>query len=132
MSKKHNTEGRTIIPSESRIQQDIVRWYRNQYCLKHQSPRSMIFSIPNEGRGMQSAALIATGLYAGMADLCVIHHKGNIHDGYTKTILFIEVKNALGAQGSKQFEFEDHCVSMGILYKLVRSLSEFRGVVEGL
>ena len=47
--------------SEARIQQEIVMWYKNTYCLEHHDPRCMIFSVPNEGRGAASTQLIQTG-----------------------------------------------------------------------
>src|SRR5690625_5575097 len=34
--------------TESRIQQEIVRWFRNNHGLNHHDPQCMIFSVPNE------------------------------------------------------------------------------------
>ncbi len=127
--------------SESRIQQELVTWYRNTYCLAHHNPRCMIFSIPNEGRGAASAALINTGLYPGCADLQVLHVKEqwrNNYDGekvlvgYRTIVLFIECKREDGVQSDKQKEFEKHSRQVGSDYHIVRSLDEFRGVIEKL
>ncbi len=98
--------------SESRIQQEIVMWFRNKFCLRHHDPRSLIMSIPNEGK----PDLVKTGLYPGASDLIVIH-KGEV--------LFVEVKNQIGTQQPKQELFQSHVESMGYRYILVRSLEEF-------
>ncbi len=154
--------------SESRIQQEIVTWYKNNYCLQHHNPRCMIFSIPNEGL-FQTASLsmpkrfmvilkqaikrllfklISTGLYPGCADLCVIHqalvYTHSEHKHYSPTTIFFEVKTPEAVSGPKkngqsanQISFEKHCKQMSstynkIPYHIVRSLDEFRHVVEKL
>lgn len=99
--------------TEAAIQQQIVRWYRNQYCLTYHSPRCMILSIPNEGK----PELIATGLYPGAADLLVIH---------MGRVMFVEVKTPTGVQSSRQKEFQQHCNASGFPYYLVRSIEDFR------
>lgn len=117
--------------SEARIQQEIVTWYRNQYCLAHHNPRCMIFSIPNEGRGAASMQLIATGLYPGCADLCVIQPWWF---GHTKIypVVFFEVKRPGGIQSQHQKKFQAHCKQMTIPYHVVYSLDDFRRIVEAL
>lgn len=143
--------------SEAAIQQSIVRWYQNTYCLQHHSPRCMIFSIPNEGlfeaSNMSLPAhlrkvfkqflkrllfkLIGTGLYPGVGDLCVIHtyYCPCVHqwtNPYLTVTIFIEVKTPIGTQSPKQKSFEEHCRSMGIPYHVVRSLDEFKAIVGNL
>lgn len=115
--------------SESAIQQELVKWYRNTYCLKHHNPRCMILSVPNEGRGSKSAQLIGTGLYAGAADLCIIHWIPKVCAYRT---IFIEVKRPEGIQSPKQKSFEAHARSMGVGYHISRGLDEFKGVIEAL
>jgi len=102
---------------EDIIQQEIVTYYRNTYCLIHHNPRCMIFSIPNEGK----PNMIYTGLYPGASDLYVRH--------YGKE-LFIEVKTPTGIQSPNQKKFEQHCIQMNVPYYLVRSLDEFKTVIE--
>lgn len=127
--------------SEAKIQQSCVQWYRNTYCLKHHNPRSMIFSIPNEGRGAASMQLMATGLYPGAADIQVIHRKSEVEvwPRSNQLTFFVEVKapdNKFGprknGQSQKQIDFEDHCKAMGIPYHIARSLEEFKQVIENL
>lgn len=131
-----------ILKTEAKIQQECVLWYKNGFCLKHHSPRSMIFSIPNEGRGAASMQLMATGLYPGMADIQVIHrHLVSYDNGFThqteNCTVFIEVKipsactgPRKNGQSQKQIDFEEHCIAMGIPYYIVRSLDEFKHVIE--
>lgn len=133
-----------ILKTEAKIQQECVLWYKNGFCLKHHYPRSMVFSIPNEGRGAASMQLIAAGLYPGCADLMVINCKAPnqvyLESGCFRTKqLFFEVKapeNKSGprknGQSQKQIDFEDHCIAMGIPYHIVRSLEEFKHVIENL
>lgn len=120
--------------SEARIQAEIVRWYRNTYCLAHHNPRCMIFSIPNEGRGPAATQLIATGLYPGIADLMVIHDTGIGcgECGGSPKVLFIECKTLIGTQSPNQKRFESHCKAMGIEYKIIRHLEDFRRIIENL
>ena len=123
----------TQTPSESKIQQEIVKYYRNTYCLKHHDPRCMLFSVPNEGRGAQSALLVQTGLMAGVSDLVVLHVKQSFPDTYEETILlFVEVKTDEGRQSPKQKDFEARCRMLCVNYHIVRSLEDFKQVIEKL
>lgn len=118
--------------SESAIQQQIVQWYRNTYCLKHYNHRCMIFSIPNEGRGAESARLIQTGLYPGCADLCIIHRVSQYTVLPVLITLFVEVKTPDGKQSPKQKSFQEHCKNMRVGYYVVRSLEEAQRIIEAL
>lgn len=119
------------LKSESKIQQEIVKYYRNTYCLKHHKYRCMIFSIPNESSQGNAIPLIQTGLYSGAADLCVVHNYNTLENrlGINSLMLFIETKDAKGKQKPKQKMFEEHCIQMGIPYHIVRSLEEFKDVI---
>lgn len=123
--------------AEAKIQQEIAMYYRNTFCLRHHTPRCMIFSIPNESNERKAITLTMTGLYPGCADLMIIHG-----GGLTRPLLlpfFVEVKapeNKSGprknGQSQKQIDFEDHCKQMGIPYYLVTSCDQFKQVVENL
>lgn len=130
-----------ILKTEAIIQQECVLWYKNGFCLKHHNPRSMVFSIPNEGRGAASMQLMATGLYPGCGDMFVIKVKNppDTQVGLRRKYAFIEVKapeNKSGprknGQSQKQIDFEEHCIAMGIPYHIVRSLDEFKQVIGNL
>ena len=136
-----------IHKSESKIQQEIAMYYRNAFCLKHHSPRCMLFSIPNESNEHKAMTLTMTGLYPGCADIAVWHKwKHPFHDYETHTnfyikmqFLFFEVKspdNKSGprknGQSQKQIDFEDHCIAMGIPYHLVTSCDQFKAILGNL
>ena len=109
--------------TEARIQQEIVRWYRNEHCLAHHKTRGLILSVPNEGK----PDLIATGLYPGAADLIVIYITE-----WGPLTSFIEVKTPIGVQSPKQKKFQKHVEGMGFAYKIVRSLEEFQKFIVDL
>jgi hypothetical protein len=127
----------SLFKAEAKIQQEIVMYYRNSFCLKHHKPRSMIFSIPNEGRGAASLQLMATGLYPGCGDLFVLHRTAHCErcieiNAIRSILLFFECKSEVGVQSDKQKAFQEHCEAMGIGYHIVRSLDEFKQVIENL
>jgi hypothetical protein len=112
-----------IEKSESRIQQEIIFWFRNNYCTKLHEPQCAIFSVPNEGKNAkEQAAKIATGLMSGVSDLIVLLPG--------MRVLFIEVKDAKGTQKPKQKIFERIVTALGFPYYLVRSLEEFQKIIE--
>ena len=107
--------------TESRIQQEIVQWFRNNYCLKHHNPKCEIFSVPNERSNVkEQSRMIATGLKAGVADLIVLLPNG-------KTV-FIECKDEKGRQSDKQISFEQSVSNLGFEYFVVRSLEDFQKI----
>lgn len=109
------------MPSEGLIQQQIVVWYNNTYCLAttHPNRRGVIFHIPNENQHR----LIGVGLLPGVSDLIVIH------PGIDRP-LFIEVKDSKGKQSPKQAAFEQRIKALGYTYEVVRTLDEFKSLIE--
>lgn len=106
--------------SEDKIQQEIVMWYRNNYCLKKHDPRNLIFSVPNDSKdAKEQMRKIATGLFSGVSDLIVIHFG---------VVFFIEVKTEKGIQSEKQKEFQNIVENQGFNYYLIRSLEEFKKI----
>ena len=107
---------------ESKIQQEIVIWFRNNYCLKTSNLKCTIFSVPNERNNKKEMMFMkATGLLSGVSDLiCVIPNK----------VLFIECKDEKGRQQPNQIEFEKTVTDLGLKYYLVRSLDEFKSIPE--
>ena len=111
-----------IQKSESRIQQEIVRWFRNNYCLNHNNPRHLIFSVPNErSNAKEQSRMIATGLLSGVSDLIVV---------LPSVVLFIEVKDSKGLQSTQQKQFEQSVENLGFKYYLVRSLEDFQKIIS--
>jgi len=107
--------------SEDRIQQEIIMWYRNKFCLKKHNPRNIIFSVPNDSKdAKEQMRKIATGLFSGVSDLIMIH--------FSK-IYFIEIKTEFGKQSDKQKEFQLIIENQGFKYYLIRSLVEFKNIL---
>ena len=108
--------------AESRIQAEIVEWFRNEYCLKFHKPRYVIYSVPNERKNKRElAGLIATGLMGGVSDLVVLLENRS---------LYIEVKDDTNTQQPNQREFEAQITALGFKYYIVRSLEEFKNVIK--
>jgi hypothetical protein len=106
--------------SESKIQQQCVEWYRNNFCLAHHSPQNIIFSVPNEGQNaLEQMRKTATGMMAGVSDLIVVE-RGRV--------IFIECKDGAGIQKPKQKEFAWRVVELGYEYHLIRSLEQFQAI----
>lgn len=110
--------------TENNLQQSIVLWYNNNYCLKHHNPRGMIFSIPNGGtRDIREAMTFkATGLLKGASDLVVIFPNGKL--------CFIELKLQKGIQSDEQKDFERRVLSLGFEYHLIRSIEDFKTLTQ--
>jgi hypothetical protein len=109
--------------SEDQIQQQIVNFFTNNYCLKHHSPRCSIFSVPNGGSRhiLEAKKLKATGMKAGVSDLIVL---------MPNRAIFIELKNEKGIQSESQKEFEQSVSALGFEYYLIRSLDQFIEVIK--
>jgi hypothetical protein len=107
--------------TEDKIQQEIVMWYRNNYCLKHHDPQNIIFSVPNDSKDVkEQMRKKATGLYAGVSDLICIHFG---------KVLFIEVKAEKGVQSQKQKDFQQLVENQGFKYYLVNNLNYFKEIL---
>lgn len=99
--------------SEAKIQQEIVIWYTNNYCLKHHVPREIIFHVANEGQHR----LVSQGVLPGVSDL-ILTHRGKM--------LFCEVKRPGESQRPKQVDFQKRITELGYHYFLVYSLADFQ------
>ena len=108
--------------SEAKIQQEMVVWFRNSYQRKGVD-KGIIFSVPNERAGgyMAMKDLLLTGLLSGVSDLIVV---------LEGKVLFVEVKNSIGKQSPKQKLFQSQIENLGFQYHLVRTLDEFKKVIN--
>lgn len=106
---------------EDKIQAECVKWFTNNYCLRHHSPKCVIFSVPNGGfrNKIEAMKLVATGMKAGVSDLIVL---------FPNRALFIEMKTATGRQSPDQKEFEKDVTALGFEYFLARSVDEFKSI----
>lgn len=104
--------------TEARIQQEIVMWYKNNFCLNHNNPQHIIFSVPNESKSKrETLQKKAIGMMSGVSDLIIIR---------PKEVLFVEVKTPTGTQSKSQKIFQKIVKTLGFNYYLVRSLEEFK------
>ena len=107
--------------AESRIQQEIVMWFRNNYCRVGLVPRCVIFSVPNEGQNeVEQMRKVQTGLMAGASDLIVI---------MPNVTIYVECKDDKGSQSDEQIVFQELVEALGFRYVLVRSLDDFKSVI---
>lgn len=105
------------IKKESKIQQEIVMWFNNNYCLKNMNPKCCIFSVPNEGSNIKEQLYKKSlGMKSGVSDLIVI---------MPNKILFVECKDHKGKQREEQKEFEETITNLGFEYFMVRTLDDF-------
>ena len=105
--------------TEATIQQEIIVWFRNKYCLAFMDTPCVIFSVPNETAAgyLEMRKLKLTGLFSGVSDLIVV---------MPNRLLFVEVKTPVGRQSVKQKYFEKLVTNLGFNYHLVRSLEDFK------
>jgi len=107
--------------NENNIQQQIFIWFNNNYCLKDNENRCMIFSVPNDSiNPIETKRKINTGLLRGASDLIVL---------LPNKILFIEVKTEKGIQSDNQKNFQNRIELLGFKYYLIRSLKEFQKLI---
>lgn len=128
--------------SESEIQAQAVRWFNNEYCLKHHNPRCQIFSVPNEIAMMLRGILQETRLPEQKIDqiIAVLSQRMKnmgLRRGASDTVvvipgktLFVEFKTETGYQSEKQKEFQAAVESCNQSYYVVRSLEGFQRIIH--
>lgn len=112
----------TIRESESFLQQQCWLWFNNNYCLKNQKNRCLIFAIPNGGsRDIREAMTLKnTGVLSGVSDLQIL---------FPNKCIFVEIKLPTGVQSDTQKDFEHRVSKLGFDYYIARSLQEFKQIV---
>jgi len=104
--------------TESKIQQQIIMFYRNNFCLNHHKPQHLIFSVPNESKSKrETLQKKAIGMMSGVSDLIIVR---------PNDVIFVEVKTPTGTQSKTQIRFEKLVKALGFKYFLVRSLDDFK------
>jgi len=97
-------------------------WFRNNYCLNNHDPQNIIFSVPNEGSNIvEQIKKKGTGMMAGVSDLIMV---------IEGRVIFCEIKDDKGRQKPDQIAFEQKVTKLGHQYYLIRSLEEFKEMVE--
>ena len=106
--------------AESKIQQQIFVDIQNNYCLKHHSPRLIVFHVANEGQ----QHLVKIGVLSGVSDLIII--------GKFPFTIYIEIKTETGAQSPEQKEFQKRVEGLGWQYFICRSFEDYLKLVKPL
>lgn len=107
---------------ESAIQQACYVWFNNTYCLKNHSPRLIMFSVPNEGMDQkEQSRKKQVGLLPGVSDTIIV---------LPNRVIFCEFKDDKGRQSPTQVDFQQRAESLGHEYWLVRSLEQFKQLIE--
>lgn len=97
------------------LQKAIVDYFRLKF------PNGLIFSVPNEATYRNKQYFQQTGAMAGVSDLVVV---------LPSKIYFVELKSAKGKQSPEQKDFEDKIKELEFQYFIVRSLDEFKQILE--
>lgn len=105
---------------ESLIQSECVSWFKNNYCLKHHSPRYEIFSVPNEAT-WKNNNFKALGVRNGVSDTVII---------LNNKVLFIEFKDIVGTQSKEQKDFEMLVNNLNHKYYIIRSTQQFKDLIK--
>lgn len=117
-----------IIP-ESKIQQEIVMHFINEYCRPKHIPSLLIYSIPNgipipipqKERSRALDLLKKIGSLNGASDLII--------QGVNGRIVNVEVK-AKTDQSNDQIVFQKKVEALGGVYILVYSLDDFKEKIQ--
>ena len=104
--------------TEAQLQQQIITFFNNNYCLKTQNPRNIIFSVANEST-YNNKKFKNTGVLSGVSDLIIVL--------YGKTV-YVELKTGKKKQSKDQIDFEKRIKENNQEYYLVRSLQEFKNL----
>jgi len=104
--------------SEAQIQASCVMWLWNS----HPQTRGLFFSVTNNSehiaRAMQRKAV---GLIPGVSD-CLFIWRGQLY--------CFEFKTEIGRQSPVQIDWQDKVNRQGIQYYLIRSIEQFKLVME--
>lgn len=109
---------------ESKLQSECYIWYNNNYCLKNNEKRGLMFAVPNElgtNNALTTMLSKATGLLPGVSDTVIILP--------TKDLIFVEFKTDIGKQSPAQKDFEKRVTDLAYKYFVIRSLSEFKELI---
>ena len=111
--------------SEGKIQADSHSWFWNTFP----QYRKCFFSIPNENNRSDSSAISgairkAMGVTKGVADTMLAIQRGG-HGG-----MFVEFKTETGKQSDAQKEWQVIVENQGYLYRVIRSLEEFKELIN--
>ena len=103
--------------TEQQIQSECFLWHWNTYPLE----RRMLFHIDNNSSDRRTGNLKkAQGVVRGVSDFIIV---------INGLVIFIEMKTEIGSQSTHQVVFERMITERGHIYKLVRSVQEFKDLI---
>ena len=103
-------------PSESKSQQNLIKWWKKEACVKWGIPECLLFAVPNQGlRNRANASRMkAEGMRAGCPDLFLLVARKEWHG------LAIEMKSATGKvtvnQSAFLFELNEEGYSTAVCF----------------
>lgn len=128
--------------SEESLQNKAVIWFNNNYCLKHHTPRLMLFTVPNEIAMKVGGILLSIGVSNTIVDKVVAIVSSSMKSvgllpGVSDTVIvgngrvfFVEFKLPTNYQQDNQKEFESRVTSLGHTYVVIKSLDQFQKFVK--
>jgi len=106
--------------TENKIQQEMFIWFNNTYTI---NKLGIFASVPNDSKdAKKQMRKKATGMKVGHADFNVYLPNGKV--------LMFEVKTPIGKQSDHQKRFELEVKCLGFEYYIVRSLEDFKNIIE--
>ena len=105
-------------PSEVNLHQRCYTFFHNKYPKLR---KLLNYNLNNSPDARSGAINKSLGLQKGRSDL-TLYYKG--------TVYHIELKTKTGKQSKAQEEFEDIMESHGFNYYIIRSLEEFKALID--
>lgn len=105
--------------SENKIQSECFKWHWNTYPEQRGLLCYNLNNSRNKIDGMQNKAL---GLIKGRSDMVYYHP--------LRGAIMIEFKTDTGVQSPEQKEWEKKITNAGYQYHIIRSLTQFKKLIE--
>lgn len=110
---------------EGKIQASCYEYFWNNYP----QYRGLYFAVPNENSRADSNAITGAirrsmGVYHGVSDTLMLIPRGQYHG------LCIEYKDEKGRQSEHQVAWQKLVESQGYVYKVCRSLEQFKTIIN--
>lgn len=123
LSPKDSQEKKELEPTEARLQQDCVVWFRNTY--PDQRYRLILINN-NPCNPISGAKLIGMGMMKGASDLLYLRE----NSGVSVLPHFLECKLPMGYMSPEQKKFQSRVQGYGWKYDVFRSLEEFQTLIN--
>lgn len=105
--------------SEHQIQAQIVAYFNQHYP----NYRKCLFHVNNKAKdSLEGARFKTLGVVAGVSDLILLAPNGITY--------LIELKDNTGRQSDHQKAFQQQAETLGHIYVVIRSLSEFQALLS--